>query len=254
MRAPLLGRVLLALGGIAVAVGGFFPEVKVAVARVLDPSSPHPTPDRSHWVVIRENVDMLADPDPDLDPWNYDFYRAEAAGLAWFGVAGALLLVGAAFARSRVASAVLAVAHAAVWLALAYLAYVVWSGAPEGSGGSVGLKRWGLWGAIVLVLLGAGETILLVGTLRGSRRGRWLAVDRANVLPAAFLFLVGSGLFAFLHGNPQWPAAGYAVTAFGALLALVGILLRRDAPASDGSSCPLPAPVGGSAARSDGVS
>lgn len=245
MRPSLLGRVLVAVGGLLVVAGAMRPEVEVAVARVVAPSTPRATPDRSHWVVIRENLDMLEDPDDSLDAWNYDYWRAEAAGLAYLPAVGVLLALSAAFARSRVAAAALALLHAGAWLLLGGLAFTVWRVVP----GAAGIRRWGLPAAAVFAALALAEAVALRRVLRPARRGRLLPPDVASLLPAAVLLLLGAALYATLHDNPHWPGDGYAWIAVGALGVLGGQRLRRDPRAPTGSACPSGAAVGPSVER-----
>jgi hypothetical protein len=252
-RASVLGRVLVALGGLVVTLGALFPEARVAAARLLDPGTPHPSPDRSHWVVIQEDVDMLSDPDESLDDWNYDFYRGEAAGLSYLVVVGVVLAASAAFAQSRVAATAFGVVHAAMWLLLAWLAFTVWRVVPQGSGGTQGLKRWGLWGAIAVALCAAGEALVVVRAVRRAASRRVLAVDAAALLPAAFLLLVGAALWAAFRTHPNWPGGGYGVMAVGALLVLLGIATRRAPRSSVGAACPPDVAVLRSPPRPDGA-
>lgn len=245
MRSPLLGSLLLVLGGTLVLVGAFYPEATVLAEELLDPDTPLPRPDRSHWAVIREDLDMLEDPDPDLDAWNYDFYRAEAAGLLWLAGVGVVIASAGLFARSRAAAAVLGAVHAGAWLALGYLAWKVHAAVP-GVESTWGLRRRFLWAGVVLLALAVGEALALVRAGRRRRRALLVAVDVVSLLPASFLSLAGAGLYAYLRDNPQWPAGGYLCVALGGLAAIAGMAARRVATPSEGAPCPPEGTVAGS--------
>ncbi|MCC7138737.1 MAG: hypothetical protein IT460_09975 [Planctomycetes bacterium] len=248
MRASLLGRGLVLVGGLLVVLGALLPEAKSLAGRWTDPATPHPPPDRSHLVVIREDVDMLTDPDDSIDAWTYDVWRAEAAGLGWLCAVGGLLAAGSFGARRRVVAALHGALHSAAWAVLAWLAYVVWRGAPEGGGGPSTLRRFGLWGAGVLGALALAEAALLVRAVRARPRGRLLPGDLVAALPATFLLAVGVTLYASQRGNPTWPADGYPVVAAGALAVLAGAFVRRAPRAGPAAPCPPPAPVARSGA------
>ncbi len=190
-------------------VGAFLPEATDLVEDLLHPYDVHPAPDRSHWVVVHEDLDMLEDPDPDLDSWNYDFYRAEAAGLLYLAGVGVVLAASALFARSRTAAALLALA--------------------------------------------LGEGFAVWRALRRARRARFVAVDVVGLLPASFLSLLGVGLYAYLHGNPQWPTGGYLCVALGGLVAIMGMVMRRVRNPSGGASCSPDALMAGSPPRPSGA-
>ena len=242
MRFPLLGRLLLVLGGTLVLVGAFFPEATVLAGEFVDPDTPLARPDRSHWAVVREDLDMLEDPDPDLDAWNYDFYRAEAAGLLWLAGVGVVLAAAALFAQSRAAAAVLGTLHAGAWAALGYLALKVNAAVP-GVESTWGLRRRFLWAGVVLLALAVGEALALVRALRRGRRARLVAADVVSLLPASFLLLAGAGLYAYLRGNPQWPAGGYLCVSLGGLVAIAGMAARRVAAPCERAPCPPEAMV-----------
>ena len=232
-----IGRLLLAIGGLAMAAGSFLPELAVFAGNALHPGRGVAMPERSHWVVFQECEDMLADPDPTLPSHYYTYYRVEAGGVAYFAVAGLAFALSAGFARSRVVASVFVAFHAIAFLALAAGAYVVWSSESEAEGTTT-TRTLGIV-ALFLGALGLFEALLGIRAVRGGRLGRLHAVDGANFLPAAFFLLVGAGLFAALWHHPNWPAGGYLLTAAGAAAVLVGMRIRREAATGR-----TPAPAG----------
>lgn len=226
--ARLGGRLLLVLGGALVLLGSLWPEAATLFSNLLGADPPVRPPDRSHWVVFRESLDMLTDPDPSLDDWYYDFYAAEVAGLAWLAASGVVLAASGLFARSRAVASGFALLHAASFLGLAVLGGIVSLGAPEDAGDPDGLARKILLASVLLAALLAAEVLVAARALRRGRRGRLLVVDAVNVVPIASLLALNAGLYAALAGHPNWPAGGYAVAALGSLLALAGLWFRRE--------------------------
>jgi hypothetical protein len=215
---------MLALGGLAIVAGSFFPEIQVIVGNALHPGRDVAMPERSHWVVYQECADMLADPDPTLPSYYYTYYEVEAGGIAWLAAAGGVLALSAAFVRSRAVAALFAAFHALALVGLAVGSYVVWSSMPAAEGTSM-TPTLGV--VVLLAAVGLGEAILGIRAVRRGGLGRLGAVDGANLLPSVFLLVVSAGLYVALRRHPNWPAGGYLVTASGTTAALVGMGLRR---------------------------
>lgn len=220
-------RLLLAAGGALIVAGSFAPELRVAVANAFGADPPRRMPERSHWVVFRENVDMFSDPDLSLGAWYYIFWAVEAAGLAYLVVAGAALAASSAFRRCRVAASGFLAVHSISLLALSAGALVVVLGSPEG-GLSARTSRYLLLAAAALGALLAAELAWGALALRRGRVAGFGPVDASNLVPAAFLLVANGALFVALRAHPNWPAAGYLVGAIGALLAVCGMALRRE--------------------------
>lgn len=226
------GRLLLALGGALLVAGALWPELKVAVRNLLDRAAELPPPDRSHWSVLHENLDMVAEPDRSSPGYFTVWYAVQAAGLAWFVLAGGVLGLAAFFARSRLVASVCALFHGGAFLGLAVGVSYVCFELPPPEPGKSSLVTVGP--ALLLWLLGVGEALLAwramahhgLGSGRGGGLRRLVAVDTTNVLPLAFLFIAHAGLYAKLHGHPNWPAGGYLVGAIGGALALLGMQRR----------------------------
>jgi hypothetical protein len=227
MRTRAAARLLLAGGGLLIVLGSFAPEAAVLGSNLLHPQSPLPPPDRSHWVVFGECLDMLSTPDLSLDWWYYVFYAVEAAGLAYLVVAGVAIAAASFFERSRGAALAFGLFHALASLGLAAAALAVFLGFSSAEGPSGKLPRMLLLASALFGGLLLGEILILRKALRHGAQGRLAPVDAANVLPAALLLITSAALFIVLRGQPNWPAGGYLASAAGSLLAITGMALRR---------------------------
>jgi len=226
------GRLLVVLGGALLVAGALWPELQVAVRNLLDRAGELPPPDRSHWSVLHENLDMVVEPDRSSPDYFNVWYAVQSAGLAWFVFAGGVIALAAFFARSRLVASVCALFHGATLFGLAAGVSFVYFAMPPPEPGKSSLVTLGP--ALLLWSLGVGEALLawramvhdgLGGGFEGGLR-RLAAVDTANVLPLAFLFIAHACLYALLRGHPNWPAGGYLVGAIGGALALLGMQRR----------------------------
>ena len=231
MRTRAAGRLLLAGGGLLIVLGSFAPEVTVLGSNLLDPQSPLPAPDRSHWVVFGECLDMLSSPDLSLDWWYYVFYAVEAAGLAYLVAAGVALAISSFFDRSRGAAMAFGLFHAFASLGLAAAALAVFVGFSSAEAPAGKLPPLLLLASALFCGLLLGEIVIVRKALRKGAQRRLAPVDSANVLPASLLLISSAALYVVLRGQPNWPAGGYLASALGALLAIAGMALRR-APAA----------------------
>ncbi len=222
------GRWLLFLGGALLVAGFAWPELRVAVGNALDAARTsgahaHGAPQRSHWFVLQENLDMLSEPDETSPAYFTVWYGVQVAGLAWFGLAGAVLALSALFSRSRFVAALISCFHGGALLLLAGGATYVFASLPPPSPGHSALVTLGP--VVLLWVLFLGQTFLSFKAVSGGM-ARFVAVDVANALPLLFLLLANAGLWIALRGHPNWPASGYLVGAIGAALALLGVLRR----------------------------
>ncbi len=246
------GRVLLFAGGIVVALGSFFPEIETLARNLIRSGPAEPMPDRSHWFVFREALDMLLDPDLSLQAAYYVYYGAQALALAYLVGIGAGLAVSVAFERCRAAAIALYGFHAAFLFGLGASGLYLSIAGPGGGDQPQALYRAVLMLAIALFAALAFETALAVRVFWGRPPRRLLPVDAVNVLPAALICAVGAGLFLRLRGSANWPAGGYLAISIGALLALAGMALRCERASGDAlsgamlGSDPRRAPRGGS--------
>lgn len=229
MRSHAAGRLLLAGGGLLIVLGSFTPEVVVMGSNLLHPQSPLPPPDRSHWVVFGECLDMLSSPDLSLDWWYYVFYAVEAAGLAYLVAAGLALAVSSLFERARRAALAFGLFHALASLGLAAAALAVFVGFSSAEAPAGKLPRLLLLASALFwgLLLGEIAIVRRVFLKEKKKQGRLAPVDAANLLPAALLLISSAALLIVLGGHPNWPAGGYLVSTAGSLLAVAGMALRR---------------------------
>ncbi len=225
MTTSLQGRLLRLLAGPLLIAGFAWPELLVLARRLFTDEAVE-LPDRSHWAVLNENLAMVREPDESMPGYFTIWYGVQALGLAWLGAAG-LLIAAAVHLRSRLGAAVLGGAHAVVWVVLATGVAWVWRELPPAREGYDALVRG--WHAIALAVLALAQ---VVHTWRSVRAGGWWrfnAVDRAQLLPLALLFLANAGCFVGLVGHPNWPAGGYLVGTIGSGLALLG-MVRAGTP------------------------
>lgn len=225
MTRSLQGRLLRLLGGLLLIAGFGWPELLV-LARGLFAEAAVALPERSHWFVLHENLAMVREPDDSLPGWFTLWYGVQALGLAWFGAAGSAIAA-AALPWSRFGAALLGGVHALAWALLAGGVAFVWSELPPAREGQAAIVRGGH--AVALAALALAQLAL---TWRSVRVGGWWrlnAVDRAQLLPLAVLFLANAGCYAGLRGHPNWPAGGYLVGAIGGALALYG-MVRAGTP------------------------
>lgn len=233
------GRFLQLSGGIGVLLGNFLPELGVLARNLLCSGPPQPMPDRSHWFVLREALDMLLDPDFSLQAAYYVYYGAQVLALVYLAAIGVSLAVSALCERSRLLPIALYAFHAAFLFALAVSGFYLSIAGPGRAEDSKGLYRAILVLAIALLSALALETTLALRVFRGRAPGRLLRADALSVLPVALLFLLSAGLFLRLRGSANWPAGVYLAIAAGAFLALIGIVLRREpAPPAAPASAP----------------
>ncbi len=217
------GRWLLFLGGGLLVAGFAWPELRVAVGNALDSAARQGAPQRSHWFVLQENLDMVSEPDETSPAYYTVWYGVQVAGLAWFGLAGAVLALSALFTRSRFVAAAMSCFHGGALLLLAGGATWVFVSLPPPSPGQTALVTSGP--VALLWALFLGQAFLSLKAVSGGA-GRFVAVDVANALPLLFLLLANAGLWIALRGHPNWPASGYLVGAIGGALALLGALRR----------------------------
>jgi len=227
MTKPLTGRLLLAAGGLIIVAGSFLPEIIVAGSNLLHPESRLPSPERSHWGVFQESLDMLSDPDFSVDWWYYAFYALEAAGLAYLVASGSAMAVSSLFVRSRAAALAFSIFHAVSSLGLFAGSLVVFLGATGAEGRSGGLAVALLLGSVLFGGLFVAEMAVAWKVSRRRTIDGLTPVDAANALPAGLLLVSSSVLYVVLAGHPNWPAGGYLVSALGALLVTGGMVIRR---------------------------
>jgi hypothetical protein len=220
MRAPAArraGPILVVAGGLLLAAGAFLPQV---IPTGLD---------RSHWSVIGDHWELLLDPHP-FFPREYTVPYAESVllGLLYPIAAGLVIATGGLLGRSRAAAAAALLFHiACFWLLAAgtlALAAMRVSADAEGDARN-GMRLAG--GAVLLTTLFFVEVALAYRAARATSRSRRPLIDAVNLPPAVFLLLLHLVLYLVFRKHPNWPSAGYAVSAGGAALAILGMELRR---------------------------
>lgn len=215
------GPILLLAGGLLLSAGAFLPQI---IPTGLD---------RSHWSVIRDHWEMLLDPQP-FFPREYVILYAGSVllGLVYPIAAGLFIGAGGFFWRSRVAAAAAFLFHIVCFWLLA--AGTMGLAALRVSGDAEGDARHGTWlvgGGILLTVILFLEIAFAYRAARSGRLSRRPLVDAVNLLPAAFLLILNAALYILFRKHPNWPSAGYAVSAAGALLAVLGMTFRGVDPA-----------------------
>lgn len=221
MKAPAArraGPILILAGGLFLSAGAFLPQV---IPTGLD---------RSHGSVIADNWELLLDPHP-FFPREYTVPYAGSVllGLLYPIAAGLVIGAGGLLGRSRAAAAAALLFHiACFWLLAAgtlALAAMRVSGDAEGDARN-GMRLAG--GAVLLAALFFVEVALAYRAARSVQGRRRPLIDAVNLMPATFLFILHAALFVIFRKHPNWPSAGYAVSAGGAALAILGMQLRRQ--------------------------
>lgn len=223
MSRAIQARGLLLVGGLLLVAGFAWPELMTTLRNWRDSTHAVGVPERSHWFVLHENLDMVAEPDESMPGYFTIWYGVQVVGLSWFGLAGIAVAL-SSITRSRRTAAGFALLHGGAWLLLAAGVGWVITQLPEGEPGQTQLVTVGPF--LLLAALAAGEGCIAWRAVRRSNFGRLGATDAAQLLPLVMLLLIHGGCWLALRGHPNWPADGYLVGTIGSATALIGLFRR----------------------------
>jgi VIT1/CCC1 family predicted Fe2+/Mn2+ transporter len=216
------GSILLALGGLLIAAGGFLP-LRYGEGRWEVHA-------QTHWGTMKDSLDILWDPGPDSSRewWDVAYDWVKVVGLGYPMAAGLALAAGAFAGRSRAAAWPIFLVHCAAisLLMVGAAALGIHKGVSEEGGFRDSLLLLGLT-ALLGGLLGLEAAAFRRALRRGPDRAGPPA-DSVNLPPALFLLAVNVVVLYFLFGHPNWPTLCYLVTSAGAAAAALGMVLRRS--------------------------